>query len=479
MCRTRKTSPAHYLALLVTVAAFVVAITPAAQSVSARLRGKHNGKIVFISDRNYKGLSVWTMNPDGSSPMRLTDDKSRGEKLPNFSPVYDASPVWSPDGSKIAFISNRNYLFSLYVMNADGSNSRLVTDKVMEAAAPAWSPDGGKIAFTAGISGGFGMTRPSVDIYLVNIDGSGLTELTRDSGANSSPSWSPDGKQIVFTSTRDSDGKPRIWVMNADGSNQTLQPNNRDNTGIQGGQPVWSPDGAKILFTAYGACAGRGAVSLYVTNVDGGDSQLLIKDPKNCGWYSSPKWSPDGTRILASFKPEMTTPLEPARQIVVMNANGSNQINISNRGKYVFNSGLSSFMEAEADWQPLHEPRDSASSVVGFSAPSYTVYEDAGKLPITVTRTGNLKYAASVLYVTLVADMDIKHADDAATGTLRFAAGDASRTIAFPISDSGGLLRTTSYRIVLSDNEGNATFVGGLKETVVTILGRDRKKNPN
>ena len=259
MCRTRKTSAAHYLALLVTLAALIASITPPAQSVSARLRGKHNGKIVFISDRNYKGLSVWTMNPDGSSPTRLTDDKNREEKLPDFSPVYDASPAWSPDGSKIAFISNRNYHFSLYVMNADGSNSRLLTDKVVEAGAPAWSPDGQKIAFNAGFSGSFGVMKPDTGIYVINVDGSGLTKITGDAG---SPSWSPDSKQIVFISTRDSEGKPRIWVMNADGSNPKKLPNNQNDNGFEGGEPAWSPDGNRILFTAYGAGDNRGAVSI-------------------------------------------------------------------------------------------------------------------------------------------------------------------------------------------------------------------------
>jgi Tol biopolymer transport system component len=71
----------------------------------------------------------------------LTDDKSRSAKLPDFSPVYDASPAWSPDGTKIAFISNRDYLFSLYLMNKDGSNSRLVTDKAIDMGEPAWSPE--------------------------------------------------------------------------------------------------------------------------------------------------------------------------------------------------------------------------------------------------------------------------------------------------------------------------------------------------
>src|SRR5258705_13931370 len=91
------------------------------QATPTPLRSKYNGKIVFTSDRHNEALSIWSMNPDGSSPTRLTDDKSRTERLPSFAHVYDSSPVWSPDGTKIAFISNRNSYFALYMMNADGS----------------------------------------------------------------------------------------------------------------------------------------------------------------------------------------------------------------------------------------------------------------------------------------------------------------------------------------------------------------------
>ena len=464
MCRT----------LLITCAVLSFAITPV-HFPQTPLIGRYNGKIVFISDRNYKGLSVWTMNPDGSSPTRLTDDKSRTAKLADFSPVYDASPKWSPDGTKIAFISNRNYLFSLYVMDADGNNTRLVTEKPLGVGEPAWSPDGAKIAFSAGIRGTIGMTKPSVQIYVINVDGTGLTQLT-ESGMNVSPNWSPDGRQIAFSSVRDAESKGKIWVMNADGSDQrVLLPK------FVGGQPAWSPDGTKILFTAYHACGGRAAVSIFVANADGsGESRQVTNDPKDCGWYSFPRWSPDGTKILASLTLKPETVFEPPPQIVIMNADGSNQISISNRGKYTFNSGQSTFTDGPADWQPLPAPTDFGSSVVGFSAPSFTVSEDVGKAQITVTRTGNLKDVASVFYATVTPDMLIQHPDPSSTGTVRFSPGESSKTIAITLVDYRGLLRSTEYKIVLSDNAGNATLLGGIKEAALTVLGKDpasRKKN--
>lgn len=302
MNSTRKHRAEYYPTLLINIILLSVVTAPTAYAQTTAptpSQVRYNGKIVFSSDRHNKALSIWSINPDGSSPTRLTDDKDRTEKLPNFVPVYDSSPVWSPDGTKIAFISNRNYLFGLYVMNADGSNSQLVTE-LKEPGQPAWSPDGRKIAFSAGIRITLEPYKPHTDIYVINLDGSGLTQLTRDSGLNGSPAWSPDGKQIVFVSDRDLDGKGKIWVMNADGTNQRIL----SNSGVYGGQPAWSPDGTKILFTSSRTCPTDVEVAIYVMNADGSDRRLLTNDPNSCGVYSSPRWSPDGTKIVTSFQPQ-------------------------------------------------------------------------------------------------------------------------------------------------------------------------------
>ena len=476
---TPYTQAACYLTVLITGAALCVEITPAthrvreasssaagaiAQATPTPLRGRYNGKIVFTSDRHNQALSIWSMNPDGSSPTRLTDEKSRTERLPSFAHVYDSGPAWSPDGTKIAFISNRNGYSALYTMNADGSNGRLVTDKALNPGGPAWSPDGGKIALCGGVGITIEPQKSFADIYLVNMDGSGLTKLTSDSGVNGGPTWSPDGKQIAFSSNRDPDGKARIWVMNADGSNQRKL---TDTQRFYGGQPSWSPDGTKILINGYR--------EIFVMNADGSNARPLTNDPTRRGMYFSPRWSPDGTKIVTTFCPETRNDIDLAREIIVMNADGSNQINISNRGKYYFNSGQSAFFDVDADWQPLVAPPDFAPSVVGFSAPSYTVYEDAGSVPVTVRRTGNLNDVASCFYVTLTDTTMIKHYDPAATGTLRFARGESFKTISIAISNSSGARGSWSLKIPLSNNEGNATFIGGIKEATVTILAGDTR----
>lgn len=483
MSRARRSQAARYLTLLITCAVLVGAMKLGTQRVRAAgasdayaiaqatptptpMRGRYNGKIIFTSNRHNSALSIWSINPDGSSPTRLTHTQPRGEKLPSFVQIYDNSPAWSPDGKKTAFISNRNLDNALYTMNADGSNVQLVTDKVLNPGGLAWSPGGGKIALCGGVGITIEPNKPFGDIYLVNVDGSELTKLTNDSGVNGSPTWSPDGKQIAFGSNRDPDGRQKIWVMNADGSNQRRL-TDIHNTGnpnfYSAGMPSWSPDGTKILFCG-GArnCHAVNCSGIFVMNADGSNEHLLTNNADKDSIYLTPRWSPDGTKIVTSV--HVSTSRSNREMIIVMNADGSNQLNLSNRGKYDFN-GQEYPVDAQADWQPLRVPSNFAPSVIGFSAVSYTAYEDAGSAAITVRRTGNLNDVASCFYVTF---------DDTATlkydsGTLRFGAGEASKTISIPITDNG----VRSFKIGLSDNEGNATFIGGNKEATVTILDTD------
>jgi Tol biopolymer transport system component len=128
-------------------------VAPAAPKI-APTRGKINGKIVFTSNRKGPGLKLWTMNPDGSNSTQLTDESMRGPTLPSFSSSYDVGPKWSPDGTKIAFLSNRNY--GIYVMNAGGSDVRRVVIDLSgikespEIGSFEWSSGGTKFVFDAG-----------------------------------------------------------------------------------------------------------------------------------------------------------------------------------------------------------------------------------------------------------------------------------------------------------------------------------------
>jgi TolB protein len=152
------------------------------------------GKIIFTNHGN----GLWVMNADGSDPHAITFKD-------------DIDPTWSPDGSMIAFASNRSGERQLYVANANGKQVNQVTDLSNMGGRSSWSLDGTKLVFYRGPDADH-------DIYTINIDGTGLQRLT-NGGDNLGPSWSPEGDWIAFTSFRD--GNNEIYVVRPNGQRET------------------------------------------------------------------------------------------------------------------------------------------------------------------------------------------------------------------------------------------------------------------
>ncbi len=175
------------------------------------------GKLALTLSMGGENTDVYLIDPEtGNTKKRLTDNWA-----------IDTAPTWSPDCSKIAFVSGRSGSPQIYVMNADGSDKRRLTFKGSYNTSPDWSPKGDEIAFTARDK------YNHFDIFLVDLDGN-LTRLTQDQGNNEEPSFSPDGRYIVFTSDRGAEGK-RLWLMTADG--QIQKPLTPDETGFAA--PSW------------------------------------------------------------------------------------------------------------------------------------------------------------------------------------------------------------------------------------------------
>jgi Tol biopolymer transport system component len=211
------------------------------------------------------------MNPDGSSITPLH--------------VFGSDPMISPDGSKIAYCSLRDNIYSqIYVMNSDGSAQKRITDiKTGDACGPAWSPDGTKIAYYA-----FANPQPSRNpgIWVINADGSNPNKLT-DHGMD--PSWSPNGQQIVFASHRD--GVFQIYAMNADGSGvKRLTKHNAEDS-----NPVWAPDGSSIAYISATSDDRRG---LFLMGPDGSDPHGVAYSKHQD--FCFPSWSPDSKTIVFS-----------------------------------------------------------------------------------------------------------------------------------------------------------------------------------
>lgn len=220
--------------------------------------------------------------------------------------AMDCEPVWSPDGSRIAFWSNRDGGKEIYVMDANGANVKRLTNNVTDDVNPAWSPDGSKLLFESERDG-------NREIYVMDADGNNQLRLTRDNAVDSTASWSPDGRLIAFASNRDT-GVPYnpynmdIYVMNADGSNvRRIVADPEYDVG-----PQWSLDGRRILFMT-----GRnGNFDVYVMNADGTEQKNLTAD--HAGSDGAPVWSMDGHNIAFARK------IEGKDQLFVMDSDGSN-----------------------------------------------------------------------------------------------------------------------------------------------------------
>jgi Tol biopolymer transport system component len=167
------------------------------------------------------------MNAGGGGLKRLTDH-----------PAEDFSPAWSPDAGRLAFDTNRDGNYEIYVMNADGSGATNLTNSPGDDISPAWSPDGSRLAFVSNRDGGW-------ELYVMQANGSGVVRLTGDQAEVDRPAWSPDGGRIVFSSTRDEanpascdpDCNHEIYVVNAGGGGLVRLTNNA----AHDWDPAWSP----------------------------------------------------------------------------------------------------------------------------------------------------------------------------------------------------------------------------------------------
>ena len=216
----------------------------------------------------------------------------------------DDWPVYSPDGKRIAFQSDRDGSPQIYLMNADGTHLERLSNNGFIEMHPAWSPDGKQVMFISDRDG-------NQEIYKMNTDGSAQTRLTTSPYKEFNPQWSPDGKKIVYYYEK-GDQHDQIYIADSDGKNSTRLTSDSTHNYY----PVWSADGKSIIYGAGG--------SLWQMKVNQPDEKRELLPGTG---YA--KYSPDGSKI--AFKKGAW----PSNEIWICNSDGSNMIRLTDPQKII------------------------------------------------------------------------------------------------------------------------------------------------
>jgi Tol biopolymer transport system component len=381
--------------------------------------------IAFASDRD-GNFEIYIMDADGGGQTRLTEDASE-----------DYSPAWSPDGRRLAFVSTRDGNAEIYVMNADGTGQTRLTNNTASDLAPAWTRDGSQIAFVTNRDG-------NDEIYLMNADGSNQTNLTNNPADDASFSFSPDGLMIAFASTREDD-QFEIFTMNLNGTG-VVRLTNAEGADIN---PNWSPQ--QISFQTNRDDNDE----IYTMGANGSKQTRLTNNPE---LDVDPTQSSDGAKI--AFASSRDGNLE----VYLMNPDGSGLQRLTTNNA--------------ADIEPAIQPQGvippppaAGAATIQFSNTDYSAGEGDPFATLTVSRTGSTTAAATVDFATVNGTATNRTDYAYNFGTLKFGPGETSKNITVLIIDDVFVENDETLNVTLSNPTG--AVLGSRNTATLTIVDND------
>jgi serine/threonine protein kinase/Tol biopolymer transport system component len=225
------------------------------------------------------------------APTQTSPPTEAVTSTPDNTPIPAATSLGGGTG-QIVFASTRSGIPQLYLINADGTDLTQLTIMEKGACQPSWSPDGAQLVFISpclGRADFFETIYNESSLYTINADGTGLKQLTPSPGSDFEPAWSPDGTRIAFTSVRG--GYRQIYSLDVETLDVTLMTSTT--SVIESSQPSWSPDGTKIAYMAKRV----GAYQVWSMNENGQEAIQLAHSGQEL-WDYLPNWSPDGRTVF-------------------------------------------------------------------------------------------------------------------------------------------------------------------------------------
>lgn len=318
---------------------------------------RHGNHEIYAMQSNVFDPSSGKPSPSSGKPIRLTNN-----------PANDYLPTYSADGKEIAFVSNRDDDYEIFMMDNNGKNLKQITFNSARESNPDRS-SGLSIAFESNRDG-------NDEIYTtVRYDGLGQTNITNNAASDQHPTYSPDGTKLAFMSNRH--GNYEIYIMNSNGSGT---PTRLTNNSVYDAEPVWSPDGTKIAFVSI--IDGKYEIYRMDINPATNDATRLTYNPATTfptNLYDyHPTWSPDGKNIAF-----VSTRRDGNHEMYVMNASSPENTTTNKPERLTDNKGY----DFNPAWDAQRSTSYSSDVYAGWSVhPDNTVRSVQGSWVVPTVR---------------------------------------------------------------------------------------------